>query len=369
MTCILWITASSLTMRFLSPSLNQLNSVENVNFWRFVTSMLPTGSFFWFMSIIGHLEVQNSGLNWTDFAMPTSLYSDFTALSITLAIILSIVFYIILIWYLENVWPFQYGVPKSPIFFLYPSYWCPKEATKHHTRPPRLSIDMFEPDPVDLSPTIEIQNTSKVFSSFGMNKKVAVDQLWLNIYKNQLTVLLGHNGAGKSTLMNMITGMFPSSFGQIYINSYNVITNTKQARQSIGLCPQENIYFNELTVAQHLKLFAVLKNYPYSLADDEVDETLQLLQLVDKKDVRAGDLSGGMKRKLALGIAYVGKTNVLILDEPTSGMDPEARRVIWDFLISIRRRRTILLTTHYMEEADVILVLISIFTLIFFCIF
>ena len=153
--------------------------------------------------------------------------------------------------------------------------------------------------------------------------------------------------------MNLTTGMFGATSGSIYVNRYNVFTQTNQARRSIGLCPQENIYFNELTVYQHLKLFALLKDYPSNEVNKEINYVLDLLQLTDKKNVLASNLSGGMKRKLALGIALIGDTETLILDEPTSGLDPEARRVIWDLLISMRRKRTILLTTHYMEEADV----------------
>lgn len=207
--------------------------------------------------------------------------------------------------------------------------------------------------PKDLHASIRVENLCKTFSKLGETKKTAVDHLWLNIYENQLTVLLGHNGAGKTTTMNMITGMFASSSGQIYVNGFNVFTQTKQARRSIGLCPQENIIFNELNVYQHLHLFGMLKDYPTELLDAEVKKLIDLLKLSDKKNVLATKLSGGMKRKLSLGIALVGDTQTLILDEPTSGMDPDARRVIWDLLMSIRRNRTILLTTHYMEEADV----------------
>jgi ATP-binding cassette subfamily A (ABC1) protein 3 len=109
-----------------------------------------------------------------------------------------------------------------------------------------------------------------------------------------------------------------------------------------------------LTVGQHLKLFAILKGYKWSEVNAEVKNTLELLKLTDKMYALADSLSGGMKRKLMLGISIVGGTRVLILDEPTSGLDPENRRVIWDLLQLIRRDRTILLTTHFMEEADVL---------------
>jgi ATP-binding cassette subfamily A (ABC1) protein 3 len=97
-----------------------------------------------------------------------------------------------------------------------------------------------------------------------------------------------------------------------------------------------------------------LKDFPYALIDSEIDKTLNLLRLIEKKYSLAKSLSGGMKRKLALGIAIIGGTKILILDEPTSSMDPEARRAVWDVLQETRKEKTILLTTHYMEEADVL---------------
>jgi len=153
--------------------------------------------------------------------------------------------------------------------------------------------------------------------------------------------------------MNMITGIFPPSNGTAYVDGYDIRTQTKDARRSIALCPQENILYNELNVYQHLKLYAILKDHPTNDVDNEVNKMLQLVALTDKKFTSSAQLSGGMKRKLSLAIAMIGNSKILVLDEPTSGMDPEARRHIWDVLQSIRSQRTILLTTHFMEEADV----------------
>ena len=304
---------------------------------------------------MGDFENKETGLTWFNLNSDHTIFGDFTALCVMEAISISCFVFAFLIFYLDNIWPFQHGVPKSPFFLLKPSFWY-SETTNSllNNIIPKLDSSIHEPEPENLESKIEIQNVCKSFYING-TKKLVVDHLWLNILENQLTVLLGHNGAGKTTTMNMITGMFSSTSGSIFVNGYNVFTQTNQARRSIGLCPQENIYFNELTVGQHLKLFALLKNFPSEIVNQEINYVLDLLALKDKKNVLATNLSGGMKRKLSLGIALVGDTETLILDEPTSGMDPEARRVIWDLLISLRRRRTILLTTHYMEEADVCL--------------
>lgn len=301
---------------------------------------------------MGDLENKESGLHWSNINSNHSIYNSFTVLSVAFTVVISCLLYSFLIFYLDNVWPFQHGVPKSPFFIFKSSYWFPSTSIISN-KIPELDRKKHESEPENLNPKIQIQNLCKSFRTKFATKKLAVDHLWLNIYEHQLTVLLGHNGAGKTTTMNMITGMFSSTSGSIYVNRYNVFTQTNQARRSIGLCPQENVYFNELTVRQHLKLFALLKDFQSSKVEEEINKVLVQLALNDKANVLASKLSGGMKRKLALGIALIGDTETLILDEPTSGMDPEARRVIWDLLISMRRQRTILLTTHYMEEADV----------------
>ncbi|XP_023224354.1 ATP-binding cassette sub-family A member 3-like [Centruroides sculpturatus] len=152
--------------------------------------------------------------------------------------------------------------------------------------------------------------------------------------------------------MSILTGMFPPTSGTVIVNGYNILTETTSARKSLGLCPQHNVLYDNLTVKEHLKFFGGLKNLPWSEMEKEIAKILALLQLSDKQNALSKDLSGGMKRKLSLGIAIIGGSKILILDEPTSGMDPEARRVIWDALLELRGDRTVLLTTHYMEEAD-----------------
>ncbi len=232
-----------------------------------------------------------------------------------------------------------------------PSYWIPSKKSQSNKKSDdssKQNENYFEAEPTNTKVGITCQNLRKVF-----NKKTAVNDVSLNIFSGQITVLLGHNGAGKTTTMNMITGIFPPSSGTAYVDGYDIKTQTKEARRSIALCPQENILYNELDVYQHLKLYAILKDHPWNDVDNEINKILQLVTLTDKKHSLSTQLSGGMKRKLSLGIAMIANSKILILDEPTSGMDPEARRHMWDVLQSIRRDKTILLTTHYMEEADV----------------
>lgn len=359
-TVILWIAATALIFVNLNPAVkfSATVNVEKKNLSRYMSALTPFGSIQWVFSIAGSYETYQTSLGFNNIARPTPKYGTLTILNVLLTMLASHVLYILLIWYLDNVWPFQVGVPKSPVFFLKPSYWRGAKSSMsldERTHSEQDVDTVFEAEPKDLNKEIRVTRLHKIFrGTLGLGvTKVAVNDLSFNIYEHQISVLLGHNGAGKSTTLNMITGMYNATAGSVHVDGYNVFTHTQEARQSIGLCPQENIFFNELTVYQHLRLFALLKNMSISEVDIEIDKVLGSLQLSDKKNTLAINLSGGMKRKLQLGMALIGKTKILILDEPTSGMDPEARRVIWDLLQRIGRERTILLTTHFMEEADV----------------
>jgi ATP-binding cassette subfamily A (ABC1) protein 3 len=188
---------------------------------------------------------------------------------------------------------------------------------------------------------------------FGKSgEKKAVDNLNFKMYPGQLTALLGHNGAGKSTTFSMLTGVIPPSSGTAYINNYNIENALPEIRKCLGLCPQYNTLFDTLTVMEHLEFFCKLKGRVWD--PQEAMDILTRLKIDFKKDALSCTLSGGQKRKLSLSIALIGGSEIVMLDEPTSGMDPGARHETWTLLQSEKAKRTMLLTTHYMEEADLL---------------
>ncbi|RWS25444.1 ATP-binding cassette sub-family A member 3-like protein [Leptotrombidium deliense] len=207
---------------------------------------------------------------------------------------------------------------------------------------------MFEEEPKHLNVGIVIKNVTKTFPG----NKIAVNNLSLNLYFGQITVLLGHNGAGKTTLMNMMTGLISPTSGSIVIDGFDITTDREKARRRLGLCPQREMLLENFTVEEHLYIFAILKGFPESNLKDEITNVLKLLNLSEKRKLNAKSLSGGMRRKLQFGIAIVGGCKILVLDEPSSGLDVESRRLIWDLLRSLRKGFLILMTTHHMEEAD-----------------
>lgn len=190
---------------------------------------------------------------------------------------------------------------------------------------------------------IEINNLKKNYDNFWALKGID-----LKISKNQLVSILGPNGAGKTTLLEIIEGFQEPTDGEIKILGYSLREKNKFAHK-IGICLQETRFFDKLTVYETLSLFANL----YSVKKDRIEEVLELLELTSKKNTFTQNLSGGQRQRLALGIALLHKPEIIFLDEPTTGLDPEIRMHIWKILKDLKNTNTtIILTTHYMEEAE-----------------
>jgi ABC-type multidrug transport system ATPase subunit len=197
----------------------------------------------------------------------------------------------------------------------------------------------------------------------------AVDRLNLITEPNELFALLGQNGAGKSTTMQMLYGVTEPSSGNAFLFDRSIQSDMEDIRDNMGVCPQHDVLFNDLTCWEHMQLYAGIKDLPAEALLESLNEKetikentrekmtwirsrLEAVQLWKDRNTRAGRLSGGMKRRLSTIVSTIGDPDVLILDEPTTGMDPVHRRHVWTFLAQFKRGRCILLTTHSMEEAD-----------------
>ncbi|XP_076998238.1 ATP-binding cassette sub-family A member 17-like isoform X4 [Tamandua tetradactyla] len=294
------------------------------------------------------------GIQWRNIG---SINGDFNFTQVLLMLLLDSFLYGLVAWYVESISPGEYGVSKPWYFFVMPSYWNgePRRTLSYPMLDPEESLksEFIQDEPSDLMKGIEIQHLYKVFH-IGRSKHIAVKNLTMNLYRGQITVLLGHNGAGKTTTCSVLTGLRPPSSGQVYINGYEISQDMVKIRKSLGWCPQHDILFDNLTVAEHLYFYARLKGLPHQKCPEEVQQMLRVLNLEDKQNSRSRFLSGGMRRKLSIGIALIAGSKVLMLDEPTSGMDAISRRAIWDLLQQQKGDRTILLTTHFMDEADLL---------------
>uniref|UniRef100_A0A452RCN2 ABC transporter domain-containing protein n=1 Tax=Ursus americanus TaxID=9643 RepID=A0A452RCN2_URSAM len=302
--------------------------------------------------LISAFEIKGTGMQWENIG---SVSGEFNFSQVLLLLLLDSVLYSVVAWYVEAVLPGEYGVPKPWYFFVLPSHWCGRSMPLT-----RSVLDVGDPDkgpkskfiqeePTNLAKGIEIQHLYKV-----SNKHIAVKRLTMNLYQGQITVLLGHNGAGKTTTCYMLTGLLPPSGGWAYVNGYEISRDMAQIRRGLGWCPQHDILFENFTVKEHLSFYAQLKGLSCQKCPEEVQRMLHVLSLEDKQDSLSRFLSGGMKRKLSIGISLIAGSKVLILDEPTSGMDAISRRAIWDLLQQHKSDRTVLLTTHFMDEADLL---------------
>jgi len=211
---------------------------------------------------------------------------------------------------------------------------------------------------------VEVSNVNKIYQKNiieieledGEQKEVtktvdylAVNDVSFKVYQNEIFSILGPNGAGKSTLLNIMVGLIRGSQGDVYYDGMSVNSDLSKIRKDFGVCPQNNVIFDELTVEEHLNIYGGIKN-----TEVNVDEILKEVDLLDQKEKKASKLSGGQKRKLCIALAVIGNPKYIFLDEPTTGLDPLSRRKIWDLLLKKKEGRVIFLTTHYMDEADIL---------------
>ncbi|XP_035980943.1 retinal-specific phospholipid-transporting ATPase ABCA4 isoform X2 [Fundulus heteroclitus] len=378
---------------------------------KIMASLLSQVAFGFGTEYLSRYEEQGMGLQWDNIQTSPLEGDEFSFLTSISMMGLDTVLYAAVAWYLDNVFPGQYGIGRPFYFPLLPCYWLNSVAPasgnykmeqdnkgfdnltnkeqgdkkageemadgvqpqtqeeqeipscEHHdlretsgqTAPEKNQQKdeelFFETEPADLVRGVCVQNLVKVFSSCS---SPAVDGLSINFYESQITAFLGHNGAGKTTTMSILTGMFPPTSGTATIYGKDIRTDMDSIRTSLGMCPQHNILFRHMTVAEHILFYALLKGRPIAEAEEEVENMLQDLGLPHKRDELTQNLSGGMQRKLSVALAFVGGAKVVILDEPISGVDPYSRRSIWDLLLKYRLGRTVIMSTHHMDEADLL---------------
>uniref|UniRef100_A0A8C7T2V0 P-type phospholipid transporter n=1 Tax=Oncorhynchus mykiss TaxID=8022 RepID=A0A8C7T2V0_ONCMY len=305
-------------------------------------------------------EEQGIGIQWSNIAQNPEGDRYSFIVSIIMMLIDALIYWL-LTWYIENVFPGQYGIAKPWSFPFMASYWCGMSAVPN-TRDICLKQDhlffcvfyfkdYLEKPPPNMKAGVSIRNLVKIYKT---GKKLAVDGLSVDFYENHITSFLGHNGAGKTTTMSILTGLFAPTSGTALINGYDIRTDMDTIRKHLGMCPQHNVLFNDLTVEEHIYFYARLKGRSRDEVKTEMDQMIKDVGLPHKRKELAKNLSGGMQRKLSVAIAFVGGSNIVILDEPTAGVDPYARRGIWELLLKYKKGRTIILSTHHMDEADIL---------------
>jgi len=206
--------------------------------------------------------------------------------------------------------------------------------------------------PVHPDDIISIDHVTKIFRS-KTKTVTAVNDVSFKVYQGEIFGLLGPNGAGKSTLIRILTTLLTPTSGSAYLDTYEITRDPEKVRSIIGVCPQNSTLDVELTAYDNLDFYGKLVNVPDEILDKRIWELLAMTELTDRAHMRVGTFSGGMRRKLEIVRAFIHHPLILFLDEPTIGLDPEARREVWQQISDLNKEKTtIILTTHYMDEAE-----------------
>lgn len=242
--------------------------------------------------------------------------------------------YVLMAAYWLQVFPAGNGAPRKCYFFLDPTYWM--SSGSNQTFDGAVN-------------GVSITNVSKSFGSVQ-----AVKDLTLELKRGQVTALLGHNGAGKSTLTNILSCDMAASRGEVSIFGNTAKLDPFAVRCLVGICKQDDFLWSDLSAKEHLDIFAGLRGVHPDNHDGIVHKWLESVDLLIDQHKFSGTFSGGMKRRLSVALSTIGDRPFLIFDEPTTGMDPVSRRIVWQHLDDIKKNRVVLLTTHAMEEADLL---------------
>ncbi|XP_056379090.1 retinal-specific phospholipid-transporting ATPase ABCA4 isoform X1 [Hyla sarda] len=391
-----------------------------------LASLLSPVAFGFGTEYLSRYEEQGLGLQFGNIRKSPVEGDEYSFLFSIIMMLFDAFLYWILAWYIDHVFPGEFGIPRPWYFALLPTHWCDfqnpvevnvdsvetelsvhehgednqedkpppeevkeakvenlkdvldnkvtdKDRCKHIIKKEKEKEEkqmkdeqekerkdkdqgpdanpFFEPEPPGMIPGVCIQDLTKVYKN---TYKAAVDRMNLTFYEGQITAFLGHNGAGKTTVLSIITGLFPPTSGTVWVRGRDIQTHMDSIRQSLGMCPQHNILFHRLTVEEHILFYAQLKGKSRKQAEREMEMMLEDIGIPHKRNEESQNLSGGMQRKLSVAMALVGDSKVVVLDEPTSGVDPYSRRSIWDLLLKYRSGRTIILSTHHMDEADLL---------------
>ena len=317
-------------------------------------------------------------------------HTNYSLFFMFISFIFDFFFYLFLGYYLQNVLPHDFGIRRPWYFLCTLSYWGKSKKKKYITiedkqeMPEFLTRDSlaledeknahleklkkartkafklygdsskFENDDLydDIDESFEIRNLVKKFG----DGKVAVNKVSINFYKDEIFALLGHNGAGKTTFISILTGMYEATKGKALYEGENVLesNNMDKFRRKLGICPQHDTLFEDLNIREHLEIFSIFKGVKSSKVEHEINRTVRDFQIENIQYMLARNLSAGQRRKLSIAISLIGGSEVIFLDEPSSGMDITSRRNLWEILKRQCDGKMIILTTHYMEEASVL---------------
>ncbi|KAK2904797.1 hypothetical protein Q8A67_006596 [Cirrhinus molitorella] len=357
------------------PFIVLIHLEDNLSFsLKSALSLFSPTCFSYASQYITRYEKQEEGIQWSNMYI-SPLAGDTSSFGwlCWLLLIDSAVYFIIGI-YIRMVFPGKYGIGVPWYFPVTRSFWtdmfsCCSRTPKKIGRGLLFTNMMQEQHSTDKSKgkstragkgEDDFSGLPVGVSLYGLTKtygnRHAVDNLNLSFYEGHVTSLLGHNGAGKTTTMSLLTGLFAPTNGTIEVYGMDMQTSIDDVRKEMGVCMQYDVLFDHLTTKEHLLLYSQIKapHWTKHEVNEQVRKILMETDMYAHRHKRVGTLSGGMKRKLSISIAFIGGSRLVVLDEPTTGVDPCSRRSIWDIVLQHKQERTIILSTHHLDEAEVL---------------
>ncbi|KAM4558332.1 uncharacterized protein abca12 [Odontesthes bonariensis] len=321
-------------------------------------------------------ESQGEGIQWSNlYTSPIAADTASFSWLCWLMLIDSILYFIIGA-YIRMVFPGNYGIPAPWYFPFKLSFWadlCCCTQSKSNVGKGLLFANIIQKNqPVfsedkgkgksalsyqageecsELPVGVALHGLTKMYGD-----QAAIQNLNLSFREGHVTSLLGHNGAGKTTTMSLLTGLYAPSMGTIEVYGKDMHANIDKVRKELGVCMQYDVLFDHMTTKEHLLLYGQIKAPHWSQRElrEQVRTILEETDMYAHRHKRVGTLSGGMKRKLSISIAFIGGSRLVVLDEPTTGVDPCSRRSIWDIVLQHKKDRTIIMSTHHLDEAEVL---------------
>ncbi|XP_068003827.1 ATP-binding cassette sub-family A member 13 [Melanerpes formicivorus] len=343
---------------------SQLSFTKQIIMCLLSTTAFGQGIFF-----ITFFEGQEIGIQWNNVHQSVAQGGYITFGWMCWMMFFDSILYYIGGWYFSNIISGQFGLKRRWYFPVTLSYWknlCGAERRKKHYLNSNMLFfneNLQEKDPAPPrwkgscteGTTIGVVLLSLTKEHLDGQKAVVKD-LSLTFHRGQITALLGPNGAGKTTLISLLTGVYPPSSGTIIINGKDIRTDLSAIRTELGVCPQYDVLLNILTVREHLLLYGSVKapGWTKEQLNQQISGALEDLDLSQHQHKPVAALSGGMKRRLSIAISFIGNSKTVVLDEPTSGVDPCSRRSIWDVLLKYKAGCTLIFTTHHLDEAEVL---------------
>jgi ABC-type multidrug transport system ATPase subunit len=340
----------------------------------FGVAVVPQFSLYRGLNALSDAVVFNGrGMKWSEIYLP-----EYRLDEVYIFLVIQWAICLVLAFYFESVLPVGPGLKKHPLFIL-PFLRCrgkkdEGKSGKNAREIEDVAAERVRVESPDCQDEILIRNLRKVFpGQNGSATHVAVSDLSLGIRRGECVGFLGPNGAGKSTTINMLSGYLRPSSGSVFMNGLDIKDHIDEIHMQMGVCPQDDVLWHDLTGPEHLRFYGRLKNLEGAELEGQVDFWLQQVNLAGKKTrvKLSSEYSGGMKRRLSVAIALIGDPSVVLLDEPTyalvyllhnlsntnstafsTGLDPASRRDLWKVIIAYRSKCAMLLTTHSMEEAE-----------------